>query len=280
VVFFYRTEADAEDKKKKEESKGAANVALDPNSFKKFKLKEVFDVNHNTKIFRFLLESPTQQLGMPVASCIIVKGPNDKDGKPITRPYTPITSNEEHGFFDLMIKKYNGGPVSSHIHSLKAGESLEVKGPFTSLEYKPNMKKQIGMVAGGTGITPMLQVVHEILKNPNDKTEISLVFANIAPEDILLKEKLDSLAKKHQNFKVYYVLEKPPKDWKQGVGYVNADMLKKTMPQPGPNSLVLVCGPNPMLNMLAGLKTPDYKQGELKGLLKDLGYTEQSVFKF
>jgi cytochrome-b5 reductase len=141
----------------------------------------------------------------------------------------------------LLIKKYPGGPVSSYVHSLKPGDYLEVKGPNTTIPYKANSKKQIGMIAGGTGITPMLQIVHEILKNPNDKTEISLVFANIAHEDILLKERLDKLAKQHKNFKVYYVLEKPPSGWNQGVGYVTEEVLKKTMPKASKDSLIMVC---------------------------------------
>ncbi len=41
---------------------------------------------------------------------------------------------------------------------MQIGETLDVKGPIIKLAYKPNMKQSIGMVAGGTGITPMLQV--------------------------------------------------------------------------------------------------------------------------
>lgn len=54
-----------------------------------------------------------------------------------------------------------------------------MKGPLPKIEYKPNIKKHIGMIAGGSGITPMLQVAHEILKNPQDQTEVRLIFANV-----------------------------------------------------------------------------------------------------
>lgn len=37
------------------------------------------------------------------------------------------------------------------------------QGPFKKIDITPNMKKEIGMVAGGTGITPMYQVIHEVL---------------------------------------------------------------------------------------------------------------------
>jgi ferredoxin-NADP reductase len=48
--------------------------------------------------------------------------------------------------------------MSTHFHELKPGDTLDIKGPLKKLQIEPNMKKKIGMIAGGTGITPMLQV--------------------------------------------------------------------------------------------------------------------------
>lgn len=41
---------------------------------------------------------------------------------------------------------------------MKIGDQIGVRGPKGAFTYTPNMVKNIGMVAGGTGITPMLQV--------------------------------------------------------------------------------------------------------------------------
>ena len=89
--------------------------------------------------------------------------------------------------------------MSKHFAGMKVGDTLECKGPIVKLEYKPNMKASIGMVAGGTGITPMLQVIEEVLRNPADKTKLSLVFGNVTQDDILLKSRIDALAAKHPN---------------------------------------------------------------------------------
>ena len=43
------------------------------------------------------------------------------------------------------------------------------------------------MIAGGTGITPMLQIIRAALKNPLDRTKLSLIYANVNVEDILLR---------------------------------------------------------------------------------------------
>jgi len=137
------------------------------------------------------------------------------------------------------------------------------------------------MIAGGTGITPMLQVINKIVSNPADKTKINLVFANISKEDILLKEQLDGLSKKHPNFKVHYVLEKVDKDWKGGRGHVNEDMIKTYMPAPtNKDALIMVCGPPGMMNAISGPKAPDYSQGKLDGTLAKMKYTPEQVFKF
>jgi len=105
---------------------------------------------------------------------------------------------------------------------------MKVKGPKGAMVYKPNMVKQFGMIAGGTGITPMLQVVRAIIRGreAGDTTKVDLIFANVNPEDILLKEDLDALAREDPHFKVYYVLNNPPEKWDGGVGFVTAEMIK------------------------------------------------------
>ena len=48
----------------------------------------------------------------------------------------------------------------------------------------------------------MFQVAQEILRNPEDKTQVSLIFANQTEEDIILRKELDDMAAKHDNFQV------------------------------------------------------------------------------
>jgi cytochrome-b5 reductase len=161
-------------------------AGLDPKEFKKFKLREVVPINYNSSVFRFDLEHKDQELGLTVASAIVVRAKIDGEEKPVIRPYTPL-ANDIKGAFDLLVKVYPNGKMSSHIANLKPGDELEIKGPISKIPYTANMKKSIGMIAGGTGLTPMVQVINEILKNPEDKTEVNFVFANIAERDILLK---------------------------------------------------------------------------------------------
>ncbi|XVE98300.1 hypothetical protein REPUB_Repub03eG0093700 [Reevesia pubescens] len=258
-------------------------VALKSDKWLEFKLQDTARVSHNSHLFRFSFD-PTAKLGLDVASCILTRAPlgQDAEGKTkyVIRPYTPISDPDAKGYFDLLIKVYPEGKMSQHFASLKPGDVLEVKGPIEKLRYCPNMKKHIGMIAGGTGITPMLQVIEAILKNSDDNTQVSLLYANVSPDDILLKQKLDILAARHPNLKVFYTVDNPSKNWKGGAGYISKDMVTKGLPGPGEDTLILVCGPPGMMEHISGGKAKDYSQGELSGILKELGYTGQMVYKF
>lgn len=145
------------------------------------------------------------------------------------RSYTPISGDEQPGYFDLLIKSYPTGNISRHLASLAAGQTIRVRGPKGAFTYTPNMVRHFGMIAGGTGITPMLQVIRAIIRgraSAGDRTEVDLIFANVTKQDILLQEDLDALAAEDKGFRVHYVLDNPPEGWTGGVGYITADMIK------------------------------------------------------
>ncbi|TCD63770.1 NADH-cytochrome b5 reductase [Steccherinum ochraceum] len=259
---------------------------LDPQNFVDFKLKRVEPYNHNSATYVFELPNNDASL-LPVASCVVVKsstegGVVDAKGKPVIRPYTPVSSSDQEGELAFLIKRYEGGKMSQHIHGLKPGDALSIKGPIPKFPIKENQFDEVGMIAGGSGITPMYQILTHVLSKPENKTKFTLIFANVTPSDILLREEFDKLQKAHPDtLNIVYTVDKPEGDWKGTVGYVNAELLKKHV---APASLgekvkVFVCGPPGQVAAVAG-KKEGMKQGALGGVLKELGYTEDQVFKF
>ena len=161
---------------------------------------------------------------------------------------------------------------------MKIGDWLECKGPKGKFTYYPNMVKNLGMIAGGTGITPMLQVIRSIMRNPADKTQVSLIFGNLTEDDILLKQELEELMLKHDNFNVHYVINEvknPNFPWNGSVGLINAVIISQHLPKPDPNTKILICGPPPMNKaMAAHLESLGYDQ------LKTPCDPNDMVFKF
>ncbi|KAI9994671.1 hypothetical protein PInf_011497 [Phytophthora infestans] len=253
-------------------------VALSPKEFRSFKVTKVEEVTHDTKRLVFALPSKEHEMGITVASCLMAKA--SVDGKNVVRPYTPTNTNAEKGELELVVKGYPTGKLSKHIVDLNVGDELAMKGPFVKFEYKPNQYKSIGFLCGGSGITPALQVVKEICRNPDDSTQVVLIFCNRTEKDIILRDELDALQYMYPQFQVNYVLDKPEANWEGYSGYVTKELVEKLLPGPSDETLIGVCGPPPMMDAISGNKAPDRSQGELKGLLEEMGYTSSQVFKY
>ena len=98
-----------------------------------------------------------------------------------------------------------------------------------------------------------------------------MLFGNRTVGDILLHEELRDLAEDNaEHFKIHFTVDvAPPAEakWTEGVGFMTKQMIQKHMPAPGPDTLILFCGPKPFNKML-------------KTVLPELGYTEDMMFKF
>ncbi|KAF8203895.1 cytochrome-b5 reductase [Pholiota molesta] len=237
---------------------------LDPQNFIDFKLKKVVPYNHNTA-----RASNPDDL-------------KDAKDKPVIRPYTPVSPPDAPGELTLLIKKYDTGNMSKYIHSLKEGDTLAIKGPIAKFPYQANEFEEVALIGGGSGITPLYQILTHALADKNNTTKFKLIYANVTEKDILLREELDTLkAKFPKTFDVVYLLDKASEGWKGPVGFVTADIIKANVGSPDLKEKVkiFVCGPPPQVASVAGKKA-GMKQGEIGGVLKELGYTSDQVFKF
>lgn len=183
---------------------------------------------------------------------------------------------------DLIVKKYKGGPMSEHLHTMEPSQRLSMKGPIPKYPWEANKHNNIALIAGGTGITPMYQLCRQIFKNPADKTKVTLVFGNVTEEDILLKSEFEELEKQFpQRFRAFYVLDNPSKNWTQGKGHITKDLLKTVIPAPDEENVkVFICGPPGLYKAISGAKKSPSDQGEISGYLKELGYSKDQVYKF
>ena len=50
------------------------------------------------------------------------------------------------------------------------------------------------MVAGGTGVTPMLQIANCVTNNPDDGSRVAILLFNSTMDDVMMQERLDQLA--------------------------------------------------------------------------------------
>lgn len=245
----------------------------------------------SSSVYRFKFGLPTQShaLGLPIGKHIVLRF-TDAEGRPVSRQYTPISSDEiTRGYFELLVKLYPTGKMSQYLNNLPLNSAVEVRGPMGMFEYKGNGEllinrggwktqniKSIGMIAGGSGITPMYQIMSHIARHgATDPTPCSLIFANITEDDILMRKELDELSAAHKRMNVFYTINAPrpntddklPENWRGGVGFVSQEMITKHLPAPSDDTIILLCGPKPMIDVM-------------KGHLSALGYTDDMIWAY
>ena len=239
--------------------------------------------NHDSTVFSFGLPAG-KSLNLPVCACVLVRGKN-ASGEVAVRPYTPTSPNSVLGSFDLLVKVYEQGTVSKYLDGLEIGAKVGFKHiPFNIKAQYPFGKKTITMIAGGTGIAPMYQALHELAGHADDSTEVTLLYGNKSPEDILLKDELDALvAKSAGRIKVVHVVgtqpdQAPIAGWDGELGWVDKAKFQKYAAPPSADTMVMVCGLPPLYDVFCGPRNEaDVKEGSI---LHELGYTAEMVAKF
>lgn len=192
------------------------------------------------------------------------------------RPYTPITTSDEAGHIDFLVKHYPNGKVSTHLHNLAPGDTLRFAFPIKGPQFQPKAQgEHLTLIAGGAGITPIYNLAQGILSDRSaSKTSMTLVFGVNSEKDVLLRKEFESFEQQYPGrFKAVYTVSKPQEE-ASGFreGYVGEQILDEVLPK-GDKGRVYVCGPPAMEKSLVG----GFGQ---KGLLEEMGWKKQDILKF
>ncbi|CAN9113174.1 unnamed protein product [Alternaria alternata] len=231
-------------------------------------------VNRDTKRLRFALPSQQVSSGLALTSSLLVASLPKSCWLPVIRPYTPITSPDNPGVVDLLVKRYPGGKQSTHLHSLAVGEKLFVVAAIPGFSWKPNLTSHVILIAGGSGITPVFQLMQGILRNPEDKTSTTLILGSKDNDGLLLKSELDQVAKDYPaRVKASYTVSHLIEGSTTREGHIDKEFLETILPHRDQENHVFVCGPPSMEMFLVGKRnTP--------GILEQLGFKKNYIHTF
>jgi hypothetical protein len=162
----------------KREEDATDNKSLAVLDFRPFKVSSISQVSHNVKLIRFALPA-NKSLDLPIGRHLSIRATVDKNK--VIRAYTPTTLPSQKGYFELLVKVYEHGKLSRHLHSLKVGDTIEARGPIGRFQYTPNKFRHMSFLVGGSGITPAMQVIRSILVNESgdfkdDKTIFTVFY--------------------------------------------------------------------------------------------------------
>ncbi|GAB6167816.1 anaerobic sulfite reductase subunit AsrB [Clostridium carnis] len=120
------------------------------------------------------------------------------------------------GSVDLTIRKV--GKVTDEVFNNYVGDKLFLRGPYgNGFDIENYKNKELIIVAGGTGLSPVKAVVDHFAKNINDSNGFTLISGFKSPEDILFKDDIENW-KKTSN--VIITVDSAKEEYKGNTGLV------------------------------------------------------------
>ncbi|WP_417260540.1 NADH:ubiquinone reductase (Na(+)-transporting) subunit F [Celeribacter sp.] len=187
---------------------------------------------------------------------------------PVTRAYSIASRPEDAGraVFNIRLAVPPAGQehdippgvVSSWLFSRKAGDKVEVSGPFGDFHVQPTDREMV-FIGGGVGMAPLRAMIHE-QTGLGTKRKMRFFYGARSAADLFYVEEFEAIAKANPNFEWTPALSDPaPGDrWRGATGFIHDTVREALSKHPAPEDCeYYLCGPPVMisavLNTLAKL---------------------------
>ncbi len=178
------------------------------------------------------------------------------------RNYSLCSSPAHQEPLRIAVKRVHQGAVSQWLNEHAApGMPLEVYPPMGNFtkELHPDNSRHYVMVAGGSGITPILSLLKSVLRIEQNSV-VTLVYANRNEESIIFAAELARLAQTHPEIlRVVYVLEEASAHGlEQFIGRMDEGVTRQVINSVVPSLELVeafVCGPPGMMESVLSVFT-------------------------
>jgi ferredoxin-NADP reductase len=160
-----------------------------------------------------------------------------------SRPYSISSPPNQTGHYDITIRRVEGGLVSNYLlDEVEKGDVLESSGPAGHFYHNPLFHdRTMVCLAGGSGITPFMSMVREVVECGLDRT-IYLFYGNKDLEDVIFHEQLSAFSERFENIHYLPVIEAPSPGYDGLSGLITGQLIKKTLADLSGKTFYL-CGP-------------------------------------
>lgn len=172
-------------------------------------------------------------------------------GQEVRRTYS-ICSGADDSYLRIGVRVHDNGSMSQHIAKLRGGDNIDVLTPTGRffVEPKPSAARTYCAFAGGSGITPILGIVKNLLAQEPDSRFI-LFYSNRTTASIMFAEELLALKDRYPaRLSLYFLLSREPQDVELFNGRLDRDkvtLLSRQVFDPLHTDAFLLCGPGDMI---------------------------------
>lgn len=168
------------------------------------------------------------------------------DGVHTSRPFSISSPPTQTGHYDLTVRRAPGGFVSDYLlDRARVGDCFESTGPVGDFTYNPLFHgSALVFLAGGSGITPFMSMIREIADR-GLKRRVHLLYGSRTPDDVIFREELGEIARRHSGIVVDTVISEPPPGYEGRTGLLSVECIRECIGEPG-GRMFYVCGPQAM----------------------------------
>lgn len=209
----------------------------------RLRVLKIIDETSSTKTLRLVSENgylPPFLAGQYIALFI------DTGRVRTSRPYTISSPPNQTGYYDITIRRVEGGLVSNYLlDEVKTGDHLESSGPAGNFYHNPLFHdRTMVCIAGGSGITPFVSMIREAVECGLAKT-IYLLYGNKNLNDAIFHDELHTISSQFENITYLPVIENPLEGYEGRSGFITADLVGETIGDLTDKTFYL-CGPQGM----------------------------------
>ncbi len=160
-----------------------------------------------------------------------------------SRPYSISSQPNQVGYYDITIRRVENGLVSNYLlDEVNRGDTLISSGPAGNFYFNPLIhKKTTVCIAGGSGITPFMSMVREIIECGLDRT-VYLFYGSRTTEDVIFGDEITRLSQRFENIHFIPVIEKPAEGYEGSCGFITRQVLREVLENTEDKSF-FICGP-------------------------------------
>lgn len=181
-----------------------------------------------------------------------------EDGYQSQRSYS-IASAPEDARLALTIERLEDGEVSSYLcGELREGDRFELRGPIGGyFVWEVSEGGPLLLVAGGSGIVPLMAMLRHRAAALTDlgarrALPARLLYSSRRWSDVIYRAELDRLAKSDASVQVTHTITRePPPGWYGFRRRIDRAMLAEVGWSPSERPRIFVCGPTPLVELVA-----------------------------
>lgn len=168
--------------------------------------------------------------------------------QPVKRSYTIASPPTRRDYLEVTVKREERGTVSSFLHGVHEGDTLQVIGPSGNFTFMGEDANSIVLISGGVGVTPMMSVLR-YLTDRSWSGDIYFVYGCRSDRDVIYRQELEYLQLRYPNLKLVIVADEASAEWPHARGRITADLLAAAIPHIQTRRIHL-CGPPAMMTAL------------------------------